>query len=108
MENEEKKNSETRFNPGCYYRFRKLIADVETGPNEIKRMHTDEALGYYYFNPDAECYGFGFNIADGGGFLPESGVTDDAEIMEMEVRPVPNPSKAVKNFGIALRKSRFT
>lgn len=97
-----------RFNPGCCYQFRKLIADVETGPDEIKRMHTDEALGYYYFNPDAECYGFGFNIADGGGFLPESDVTDDVEITEVVVQPVPDMAKAVEtvnNFDETLRKT---
>lgn len=26
---------------------------------------------YFYDKPDSGCKGFGFNIADGGGFLPE-------------------------------------
>ena len=34
-------------------------------------------LVYYYYNHDAGEKGFGFNIANGGGFLPESDLTDD-------------------------------
>ena len=28
-------------------------------------------LTYYYFDEKEECWGFGFNRADGGGFIPE-------------------------------------
>ena len=35
---------------------------------------------YFYDNPDAECEGFGFNIADGGGFLPVHDITDSTII----------------------------
>jgi len=29
-------------------------------------------LVYYYQNPDTMIWGFGFNEADGGGFVPEN------------------------------------
>lgn len=35
---------------------------------------------YFYDNPDSDCEGFGFNIADGGGFLPEYDITDSTVI----------------------------
>lgn len=35
---------------------------------------------YFYNNPDSDCEGFGFNIADGGGFLPEYDITDSTVI----------------------------
>ena len=31
-----------------------------------------DTVAYYYYNPDMNCCGFGFNTADGGGFLPET------------------------------------
>ena len=35
---------------------------------------------YFYDNPDSGCEGFGFNIADGGGFLPVHDITDNTII----------------------------
>ena len=35
----------------------------------------EKNLAYYYNNPDAKQWGYGFNIADGGGFLPENDLT---------------------------------
>jgi len=35
---------------------------------------------YFYNNPDSDCAGFGFNIADGGGFLPEYDITERTSI----------------------------
>ncbi len=51
-----KPDNKTKFEDGQYYRL---------GPKT-----TDEVIAYFYYNPDAEEWGFGFNIADGGGFLP--------------------------------------
>jgi len=41
----------------------------------------EKTLVYYYENPDTMEWGFGFNIADGGGFLPEKDLTDDVRIV---------------------------
>lgn len=30
----------------------------------------EETVAYYYLNPDTNDEGFGFNTANGGGFLP--------------------------------------
>ena len=60
----------------------KKSVEVELG---IERSPLGRVVGYYYLiseeelptlvrfykNPDTDQYGFGFNIADGGGFLPE-------------------------------------
>ncbi len=32
---------------------------------------SSSTLVYYYFCDDSNCWGFGFNAFDGGGFLPE-------------------------------------
>jgi len=43
---------------------------------------TKEAtLAYFYYNPDADRNGFGFNIRDGGGFLPMDDVSEDTQII---------------------------
>ena len=43
---------------------------------------TKEAtLVYFYNNPDTGENGFGFNIRDGGGFLPMDDVSDDTSII---------------------------
>lgn len=45
-------------------------------------LHTDGewTLAYYYEDFDAETWGFGFNIADGGGFIPENDLEDETEV----------------------------
>ncbi len=40
-------------------------------------------LVYYYEN--AGKWGFGFNIVDGGGFLPESDLTADTVVKEATI-----------------------
>ena len=50
--------------------------------------HPDEpepTLVYYYYNPDSEIWGFGFNIADGGGFLPEDDLGSETTITRVEI-----------------------
>ena len=45
-------------------------------------------IGYFYMNPDADCLGFGFNTADGGGFLPEWDLTKTTKVIELEFKEV--------------------
>ena len=45
----------------------------------------DECIVYYYYNPDAKCWGYGFNIADGGGFLPEWDVVQGTAIIPARI-----------------------
>ncbi len=40
----------------------------------------ERTLVYCYRNPDTNWYGFGFNTADGSGFLPASDLNSDTEI----------------------------
>lgn len=40
----------------------------------------DECIVYYYRNPDTKTWGFGFNIADGCGFIPESDIAEGSTI----------------------------
>jgi len=55
----------------------------------------DECLVYYYYNPDAKCWGYGFNIADGCGFLPEKDVVPGTVIVPVEIMPVISKKKEV-------------
>jgi hypothetical protein len=45
-------------------------------------------LAYYYKNPDTGEYGFGFNIADGGGFLPGDDLSEETTFKRVELREV--------------------
>ena len=47
----------------------------------------DECLVRYYYNPDAKCWGYGFNIADGCGFIPENDVVDGTVLTAVEITP---------------------
>ena len=40
-------------------------------------QYKETSLVYYYKNPDTDQYGFGFNIRDGCGFLPERDLTEE-------------------------------
>jgi len=46
----------------------------------LKSPYGEETIGYYYDNQDMGCKGFGFNTADGGGFLPESHLSKNTEV----------------------------
>jgi len=39
-------------------------------------VHGEKTLVEYYWNPDVKAFGFGFLTGDGGGFLPESDLSD--------------------------------
>ena len=41
----------------------------------------EKTLAYYYENPDTKEWGYGFNIADGCAFLPETDLTDDTKVL---------------------------
>ena len=38
-------------------------------------------LAYYYENPDTHEWGYGFNIADGGGFIPEDDLSNETRVV---------------------------
>lgn len=63
---------------------KKLIAGKHY---KLTSKNGDVSIAYYYFNPDAELHGFGFNIADGGGFLPDYDISDSSiiELLEFTV-----------------------
>ena len=41
----------------------------------------EKTLAYYYENPDTHEWGYGFNIADGGGFMPETDLTSETAVL---------------------------
>lgn len=45
-------------------------------------------LVYYYENPDTGEKGFGFNVVDGGGFLPEWDLVEDSVVKEAIIEGV--------------------
>lgn len=48
----------------------------------------DESIVYYYRNPDTEILGFGFNTADGGGFMPVWDLVKTTKVIELELKEV--------------------
>ena len=60
-----------KYKPGYYY--------------FINKDNTDLCLTEYYYNSDSGCYGFGFNISDGGGFLPEDDIIDQSIIEPVNI-----------------------
>ncbi len=62
--------SDPKYKPSSYYRLESKVTKEKT-------------IAYYYYNPDAKCYGFGFNTADGAGFLPEWDVSDETVVTHM-------------------------
>jgi len=67
---EESRRSST-MNDGFYY----LYTPEEKEPT----------LAHYYFNTNVGCKGFGFNIHDGGGFLPEHDLTEKTRIVPVSI-----------------------
>lgn len=55
---------------------------------KVTSCEGEVSIAYFYYNPDAECNGFGFNIADGGGFVPLSDFREDSLIEELELHVV--------------------
>lgn len=73
-------------------------------PNTYYKLHNPECLDddcivYYYKNPDYHmdpngpfdperdysAWGFGFNVADGGGFIHEDGLTEGTIVVELSI-----------------------
>lgn len=48
----------------------------------------EETIAYFYYNPDTESQGFGFNTADGGGFLSKSDLIDDTLIRKCFIETI--------------------
>ena len=46
----------------------------------------EPVLVQYYFNPDDENWGFGFNVADGCGFMREDDLSEDSRAVPVVVR----------------------
>jgi len=44
--------------------------------------------GYYYENLETKEMGFGFNVVDGGGFLPEGDLVEDSVVKEAIIEGV--------------------
>lgn len=60
----------------------------------------EESIAYFYFNPDALTWGFGFNIADGGGFLAVCDLKSDSLVIEVgiERKDRLTPSESIYGF----------
>lgn len=52
---------------------------------QFTSSHGEKTIVYFYYNPDAKCNGFGFNIADGGDFLPMSDLTNKTIVNELKI-----------------------
>ena len=61
----------SKFNQGSHYR--------------LINCEGEECIVYFYLNPDANCLGFGFNIADGGGFIPEYDLRSGSVVDELVI-----------------------
>ena len=48
-------------------------------------MTEEVTLGYFYLNPDAKCAGFGFNTADGGGFVGIDDLLTDTVLQLVDI-----------------------
>ena len=46
---------------------------------------TTPVLVYCYVNPDTQERGFGFNISDGGGFVPLSDLTNETRVTQVSI-----------------------
>jgi len=65
-----KKENKTKFTNGFY---------------RLTSSFNEETIAYFYYNPDAELWGFGFNISDGGGFIPAFDLTEKTEVKKLEI-----------------------
>jgi len=62
-------------------------------------------LAYYYYNHDAQCWGYGFNTADGAGFLPDSDVKKSTVVKPVDVTPKDDkPAEIVFAFTTVVAK----
>ena len=69
-----------KYEPQNYYRLITKV-DLKNGKPPIEEI----SIAYYYWNPDAKCYGFGFNIADGSGFVPDYDLIKNTKITRLKL-----------------------
>lgn len=63
-----------------------LIENLLDGYYHLYNPSEEEpVLVHLYFNRDADCRGFGFNIHDGGGFLPLSDIHPETRIVAVNI-----------------------
>ncbi len=63
-------------------RFREGYYKLHSPENDYRSI-----LVHYYFCDDSNCWGFGFNKHDGGGFLPEWDLEAGVILTYVEVVP---------------------
>jgi hypothetical protein len=68
---------------------------IEGKHYKLISKHGEESIAYFYKNPDAtgDGLGFGYNIADGGGFLPRHDLTDSSIVQLLEFTVVTELAK---------------
>lgn len=54
----------------------------------LLREGESPCLVYYYENLETKEMGFGFNVVDGGGFLPEGDLVEDSVVKEAIIEGV--------------------
>jgi hypothetical protein len=54
------------------------------------KSEVEPTLVQGYYSSDSQCYGFGFNTHDGGGFLPLSDITDISSLVPVTIIPDTN------------------
>ena len=64
------------------------IEDSMEGYYWLKDGNEKPTLVYHYKNEDEGCWGFGFNIADGGGFLTGEDVTEETQVIKAEIKDI--------------------
>lgn len=75
------------------------MSELKEGYYYLVSEHEDEpTLAHGYYNHDAKAFGFGFNIYDGGGFLPLSDVSPTTDIVPVSITSGLNASEAIFGF----------
>ena len=69
--------------------FAEKLVELEEYPDGFYHLYSpsekEPVLVHCYYCEDSQCRGFGFNIYDGGGFLPLSDLTDDTSIIALDI-----------------------
>jgi hypothetical protein len=63
-----------------------LVENLMDGYYSISNPEDPEpSLVYLYTNPDTHERGFGFNVRDGGGFLPVCDLREDTTVTRVQI-----------------------
>ena len=74
------------------------IQSEDTGPACIRTSgyyllsspsEPEPTLAYYYYNADDNAYGWGFNLADGAGWIREGDLTADTDVRPVTIMEGP-------------------